>query len=143
MGGLNRGPSWLSPCPVPPPPAPCRSTPSVASHPRAITPAAARNAARAPAASYAPPIASGPSVRPSAPSACAAPSVDPCSLGEAYTDTSPLAAGDTAPWHSASATVAAYSTRELCAVAIGAVPFAHSSLVLYAATPAVPRITSH
>src|SRR2546425_12784858 len=69
------------------------SSPSVASHARAITPAAARNAARAPAASYAPPIASGPSVRPSAPSACAAPSVDPCSLGEAYTDTSPLAAG--------------------------------------------------
>src|SRR2546425_6534281 len=36
------------------------SSPSVASHASSITPAAARNAARAPAASYAPPIASGP-----------------------------------------------------------------------------------
>src|SRR3989454_978786 len=109
------------------------SSPSVASHASSITPAAARNAARAPAASYAPPIASGPRVRPSAPSACAAPSVVPCSVGEAYTDTSPLAAGDTTPWHSASATGAAYSTRELCAN--GTAPIA-------TATPAVPRITS-
>src|SRR6058998_2202368 len=100
---------------------------------RTITLAAARNAHRAPRASYVSPMTKGPRQRPSAPSACAAPRVVPCSLGEAYTDTSPLAPGDTSPCDSANTTVQPYSRRELRAN--GTAPIA-------TATPTVPAITS-
>src|SRR5439155_11312948 len=40
------------------------------------------------------PIASGPSMRPIAPNACAAPRVAPCSLGSAYTETLRDGAGE-------------------------------------------------
>ncbi len=90
-----------------------------------ITAPALQNAAAC-EASYTQPIAIGPSSRPRAPRACAAPSIAPCSVGFAKRDTSPEAAGLNKPVANASSTVHAYKATVVWILGTTAIPERHA-----------------